>query len=233
MVPTSPASFVQIGALWIFFIPRVPPLHCFSFLIPQTPTRCKNTSKSLPSLFLWWSPPVLQVLSRLEHFDFFLFQGYPLCIIFRFWSLTPQQGASKLQNHFPAYFFDGPHQSCKFRPDWSTLNFFSSKGPPFGYFPDFDKMQKKLHFLFFEIRTPFFDSILRTAPGTILKHCHQVWPPVLRRNQHFDARDFVCWPAAARLLESKKWVFQNCFPFKILHEFFISCIPRHHWYFSI
>ena len=152
---------------------------------------------------------------------------------FLFWSLRAQQGARTLQNHYPACFFDGPYQSCKFRPDWSTLNFFSSKGPPFGYFPDFDKMQKNWIFLFFEIRTPFFDSILRTAPGTILNHCHQVWPPVLRRNQHFDARDFVCWPAAARLLESKKWVFQNCFPFKILHEFFISCIPRHHWYFAI
>ena len=124
MPPTSPASFVQIGALWIFFVPRVPPLHHFSFLVAHTPTRCKQTSKSLPSLFFWWSPPVLQVLSRLEHFDFFLFQGYPLCIIFRFWSLRPQQGASKLQNHFPAYFFDGPHQSCKFCPDWRTLNFF-------------------------------------------------------------------------------------------------------------
>jgi len=99
-------------------------LRKLSFLIPQSATRCKNTSKSLPSLFFWCPLPVLQVLSRLEHFDFFLFQGYPLCIIFRFWSLRPQQGASKLQNHFPAYFFDGPHQSCKFCPDWRTLNFF-------------------------------------------------------------------------------------------------------------
>ena len=148
MVPTSPASFVQIGALWFFLVPRVPPLHHFSFLIPQTPTRCKNTSKSLPSLFFWWSPQVLQVLSRLEHFEFFLFQGYPLCIIFRFWSLSAQQGARTLQNHVPAYFFDGPHKSCKFRPDWRTLNFFFSKGPPFGYFPDFDKMQKNCIFCF-------------------------------------------------------------------------------------
>ena len=29
-----------------------------------------------------------------------------------------------------------------------------------------------MNFLFFEIRTPFFDSILRTAPGTVLKHSH-------------------------------------------------------------
>ena len=82
MVPTSPASLVQIGALWIFFIPRVPPLDNFSFLVAQTPTRCKQTSKSLPSLFFWWSPPVLQVSSRLEHFNFFLSQGSPLWIIF-------------------------------------------------------------------------------------------------------------------------------------------------------
>ena len=82
MPPTSPASFVQIGALWIFFVPRVPPLHHFSFLVAQTPTRCKQTSKSLPSLFFWWSPPVLQVSSRLEHFNFFLSQGSPLWIIF-------------------------------------------------------------------------------------------------------------------------------------------------------
>ena len=82
MPPTSPASFVQIGALWIFFLPRVPPLHNFSFLVAQTPTRCKTTSKSLPSLFFWWSPPVLQVSSRLEHFKFFFSQGSPLWIIF-------------------------------------------------------------------------------------------------------------------------------------------------------
>ena len=77
-----------------------------------------------------------------------------------------------------------------------------------------------LHFLFFEIRTPFFDSILRTAPGTILNHCHQVWPPVLRRNQHFDARDFVscCCSQAPQL---KKVIFPKIFPYcnsaRILH----------------
>ena len=151
---------------------------------------------------------------------------------FLFWSLRAQQGARTLQNHYPAYFFDAPYQSCKFRPNWSTLNFFSSKGPPFGYFPDFDKMQKKLHFLFFEIRTPFFDSILRTAPGTILNHFHQVWPPFLRRKSHFDARDFVSC-CCSLLLNSKKWFFQNFFPIVILHEFCISCILRHHWHFSI
>ena len=85
MVPTSPASFVQIGALWFFFVPRVPPLHHFSFLVAHTPTRCKQTSKSLPSLFFWWSPPVLQVLSRLENFEFFLIQGSPLWIFSGFW----------------------------------------------------------------------------------------------------------------------------------------------------
>ena len=83
-----------------------------------------------------------------KNWSIFFFQGSPLCIIFRFWSLRPQQGARTLQNHIPAYFLDGPHQSCKFRPDWSTLIFFSSKGPPFGYFPDFDKMQKSCIFCF-------------------------------------------------------------------------------------
>ena len=92
----------------------------------------KNTCKTLPSLFFWCSLQLYQVSSRLEHFEFFLFQGYPLCIIFRFWSLRPQQGARPLQNHIPAYFLDGPHQSCKFRPDRRTLNFFDPKGPPFG-----------------------------------------------------------------------------------------------------
>ena len=82
MLPTTLPSFVQIGALWIFFVPRVPPLHHFSFFVAQTPTRCKQTSKSRPSLFFWWSPPVLQVSSRLEHFKFFLSQGSPLWIIF-------------------------------------------------------------------------------------------------------------------------------------------------------
>ena len=94
--------------------------------------QCNTVAKTLPSLFFWCPLPVLQVSSRLEHFEFFFFQGSPLCIIFRFWSLRPQQGARPLQNHFPAYFFDGPHQSCKFRLDWSTLNFFDTKGPPFG-----------------------------------------------------------------------------------------------------
>ena len=86
MLPTTLSSFVQIGALWFFFVPRVPPLHHFSFLVAQTPTRCKTTSKSHPSLLSWWSPPVLQVSSRLEHFDFFFFQGSPLWIFFAgFW----------------------------------------------------------------------------------------------------------------------------------------------------
>ena len=85
MLPTTLSSFVQIGALWFFFVPRVPPLHHFSFLVAQTPTRCKQTSKSLPSLFFWWSPPVLQVSSRLENFDFFFFQGSPLWIFSGFW----------------------------------------------------------------------------------------------------------------------------------------------------
>ena len=44
-------DFVQnrlpILHFWCFFFSKI--LH---FLIPQTPTRCKNTSKSLPSLFL-------------------------------------------------------------------------------------------------------------------------------------------------------------------------------------
>ena len=52
------------------------------FLIPQSATRCKNTSKSLPSLIFWWTQPVLQVSSRLEHFEFFWYQGSPLWIIF-------------------------------------------------------------------------------------------------------------------------------------------------------
>ena len=38
MVPTSPASFVQIGELWIFFSPRVPPLDIFRILI-----KCKKS----------------------------------------------------------------------------------------------------------------------------------------------------------------------------------------------
>ena len=85
MPPTSPASFVQIGALWIFFVPRVPPLHHFSFLVAHTPTRCKQTSKSRPSLLFWWSPQVLQVSARLENFEFFLFQGSPLWLFSGFW----------------------------------------------------------------------------------------------------------------------------------------------------
>ena len=86
MLPTTLSSFVQIGALWFFFVPRGDPLDNFSFLVAQTPTRCKTTSKSHPSLLSWWSPPVLQVSSRLEHFDFFFFQGSPLWIFFAgFW----------------------------------------------------------------------------------------------------------------------------------------------------
>ena len=81
-------DFVQnrlpILHFWCFFFSKI--LHFWlrklSFLIPQSATRCKNTSKSLPSLFFWWSPPVLQVSSRLEHFKFFLSQGSPLWIIF-------------------------------------------------------------------------------------------------------------------------------------------------------
>ena len=39
MPPTSPASFVQIGALWIFFLPRVPPYDNFRILI-----KCKKVA---------------------------------------------------------------------------------------------------------------------------------------------------------------------------------------------
>merc|ERR1711949_57746 len=90
--------------------------------------------------------------------------------------------------------------------------FFIPRVPPLHHFTDFDKMQKNWIFLFFEIRTPFFDSILRTAPGTILNHCHQVRPPVLRRNLHFDARAFVscCCSQAPQL---KKVIFPKFFPY--------------------
>ena len=46
-------------------------------------------------------------------------------------------------------------------------------------------------------------------------------------------RGILCPAAAARLLNSKKWFFQNFFPIVILHEFYISSILRHHWYFSV
>merc|ERR1711949_138719 len=90
--------------------------------------------------------------------------------------------------------------------------FFLSQGSPLWIISEFEKMQKIWIFLFFEIRTPFFDSILRTAPGTILNHCHQVRPPVLRRNQHFDARAFVscCCSQAPQL---KKVNFPKIFPY--------------------
>ena len=85
-------DFVQNGLpilhFWWFFFSKI--LHFWlrklSFLIPQSATRCKNTSKSLPSLFLWCPLPVLQVSSRLEDFEFFFFQGSPLWIFFAgFW----------------------------------------------------------------------------------------------------------------------------------------------------
>ena len=40
MVPTSPASFVQIGALWFFFLPRVPPLDIFCRIL----IKCKKVA---------------------------------------------------------------------------------------------------------------------------------------------------------------------------------------------
>ena len=147
MPPTSPASFVQIGALWIFFVPRVPPLHHFSFLVAQTPTRCKQTSKSLPSLFFWWSPPVLQVSSRLEHFEFFLFQGSPLWII-----------------------------------------------------SEISIKCKKVAFFVFRDTDPIFWLNTQDCPRNNSRAFPQMSPRYLRRNPHFDARDFVCAPATASLL---------------------------------
>ena len=60
----------QSSTFGVFFFLQNRPL-----LIPQSATRCKNTSKSLPSLFFGCPLPVLQVSSRLEHFEFFFFQG--------------------------------------------------------------------------------------------------------------------------------------------------------------
>ena len=55
-------------------------------------------------------------------------EGCPFCIVFRFRSLSVQQGARTLQNQFPAYFLDAPHQSCKFG---GLLKIFQSS--TFGY----------------------------------------------------------------------------------------------------
>ena len=75
---------------------------------------------------------------------------------FLFWSLRAQQGARTLQNHYPAYFFDAPYESCKFRSNWSTLNFFCSKGPPFGYFFRILIKCKNVAFFVFRDTDPIF-----------------------------------------------------------------------------
>ena len=129
----------------------------------------KNTCKTLPSLFFWCSLPLYQVSSRLEHFEFFLFQGSPLCIIFRFWSLRPQQGARTLQNHYPAYFCDAPYQSCKFRPDWSTLNFFCSKGTPFASFFVFGRSDPNKVQANFKITSQLIFLMVPTSPASFVQ----------------------------------------------------------------
>jgi len=132
---TFGAFFLKILHFWLRKLEKPPPFFIRFFV--------KTWKTSTFGGFLLKSEDFVQNRLPILHFWCFFFSK-----IFHFWSLRPQQGASKLQNHFPACFFDGPHQSCKFRPDRRTLDFFYSKGPPFGYFPDFDKMQKNCIFCF-------------------------------------------------------------------------------------
>ena len=62
-----------------------------------------------------------------------------------------------------------------------------------------------MHFSFFKIRTPFFDSILRTAPGTILNHFHRC-PPVICGEIHTLMHGILCelqHPGVKKVIFSK------------------------------
>ena len=88
---------------------------------------------------------------------------------FLFWSLRAQQGARTLQNHYPAYFFDAPYQSCKFRPDWSTLNFFCSKGTPFASFFVFGRSDPNKVQANFKITSQLIFLMVPTSPASFVQ----------------------------------------------------------------
>ena len=106
-------------------------------------------------------PPLLVVFFSKVRISFRIdFQSSTFGVFFppkssTFWSLRPQQGARTLQNHFPACFFDGPHKSCKFRPDRRTLNFFFPRVPPLDIFRILIKC-KKIGFFCFSRYGPHF-----------------------------------------------------------------------------
>lgn len=98
--------------------------------------------------------------------------------------------AKPLQKHFPAYFFDAPYHSIKFHPDWSTLNFFYSNGPPFACFQPWVKMQKSCIFCFLRFSKNFFAQNDYLCPRNNSRPFPQLCACFLWRKSHFDARAF-------------------------------------------
>ena len=113
-----------------------------------------------------------------------------LVAAFSFLSLSAQQGASTLQNHFPAYFFDAPFQSCKFGGLWTILKIFDPKGPPFGYFQARIKKQKSCIFCFLRFSKNFFAQNACLDPRNNPRSVPLVCTSFLGRKPNFDARGF-------------------------------------------
>ena len=112
-------------------------------------------------------------------------------------SLRAQQGARTLQNHYPAYFFDAPYQSCKFCPDWSTLIFFCSKGTPFASFFVFGRSDPNKVQANFKITSQLIFLMVPTSPASFVQ-IGELWiffiprVPPLDNFRNFDKMQKSC-----------------------------------------
>ena len=77
--------------------------------------------------------------------------------------------AKTLAKHFPACFFDAPYHSTKFRPDWSTLNFFCSKGTPFASFFVFGRSHPNKVQANFKITSQLIFLMVPTSPASFVQ----------------------------------------------------------------
>ena len=148
-------------------------------------------------------PPLLVVFFSKVRISFRIdFQSSTFGVFFSpksstFWSLRPQQGARTLQNHFPACFYDGPHQSCKFCPDWSTLIFFCSKGTPFASFFVFGRSVPNKVQEHFKITSQLTFLMVPTSPASFVQ-IGELWiffiprVPPLDNFRNFDKMQKSC-----------------------------------------
>ena len=203
--------------------------------------QCNTWAKTLPkhSPAYFFDAPYHSIKFRPDWstLNFFSSKGPPFACFelqrpnfWLFYRLERNNGAKTLQKASPDHFFYNIYQSWKFCPDWTTFHFFDPNGPPFGYFQAQIKMQKKCIFGFLRFSKNFFAQNACLDPRNNPRPVPLVCTCYLGRKSNFDARGFSGSRQAPGV---KIWFFQKIFPFKKLHEIFISCTLRPHWYFPL